>query len=391
MILEDYLAPVRESLIEKFEEQHPQLFASQIGVHRELQGIPDLSGVKIAILGVLEDRGGKQNRSASDGADQVREYLYPLYFGNWQLPVVDLGNIYKGETLNDSYEGVKEVIYQLLKKDIIPILIGGTQDLTYANYRAYDNMEQTVNLVSIDSRFDLGNHENTLDHKNFLSAIVLRKPYILFNYSNIGYQTYFVNNEEIDLMERMYFDANRLGQFRNNISESEPILRDADIVSFDISAVRQSDAPGGSSQSPNGFSGEEACALARYAGISDKVSSFGVYEYNPALDSNGRTAHLMAQMVWYFIEGCNSRKGDYPYASKKDYQKFTVLINEGEHELTFYKSHLSGRWWIEVPMKESYQVSSVRHKLVPCSYSDYQKACENDVPLRWWQAMKKAL
>ncbi len=392
MTLEDFLSPVRQSLIEDHENLHPQALVHHIHKHTEMEGIPDLSGFSIALLGVMEDRGTGNNRGTAKAPDSVRNYIYQLFKGKWSSPIVDLGNIYSGETLRDSYVAVKEVINHLLKKGITPVIIGGGQDLTYANYRAYDGMEQTVNLVSVDSKFDLGRHDAQIGAENFLSFVVLEKPYILYNYSNIGYQTYFVNQDEIDLMERMYFDIHRLGVFRNNIREAEPVLRDADIVSFDLSAVRQADAPGNLNHSPNGFSGEEACALSRYAGISDKVSSFGIYELNPEFDNQGRTAHLVAQMIWYFIEGYNGRKGDYPFASKKDYDRFTVLINEGEHELVFYRSNLSERWWIEVPVKaESKHLSSDRHQLVPCSYDDYLRACENDIPVRWWLALKKTV
>ncbi len=392
MNLEDFLAPVRQSLIDDFESHHPQALTHHIAKHTELEGLPDLRGFKIALIGVMEDRGTPQNRGAAEAPDTVRNYLYPLFKGKWSKAMVDLGNIYSGETLRDSYIALKEVIDHLLKLNVTPVIIGGGQDLTYANYRAYDGMEQTVNLVSIDSRFDLGRHDETLNAENFLSFIVLEKPYILYNYSNIGFQTYFVNQDEIDLMERMYFEVHRLGMFRDNIREAEPILRDADIVSFDLSAIRQADAPGNLNHSPNGFTGEEACALSRYAGISDKVTSFGIYELNPEYDNQGRTAHLVAQMIWYFIEGFNARKGDYPFASKNDYDRFTVLINEGEHELVFYRSNLSERWWIEVPIKSGDHVlNSDRHQLIPCSYDDYLKACENDVPLRWWLALKKTV
>ncbi len=390
-MLQDFLSPVRDSLISDYENHHSQAFVHNILKHTELDGLPDLEGVKLALIGVMEDRGSTNNEGCDQAPDTVRDYLYPLFVGKWPHNTVDLGNIYSGESLKDTYIALKEVVFELLKKDIVPIIIGGGQDLTYANYRAYDGMEQTVNLVSIDPKFNLGDQNETLNSNNFLSSVVLQKPYILFNYSNIGYQTYFVNQDEIDLMERMYFDIHRLGLFRDNIRESEPILRDADIVSFDLSAVRQSDAPGNLNHSPNGFSGEEACALSRYAGISDKVTSFGIYELNPEYDNEGRTAHLVAQMIWYFIEGFNNRKGDYPFGTKDDYDRFTVLINDGEHELVFYRSNVSERWWVEVPIKEENNLSSKRHKLVPCSHNDYLKACENDVPVRWWQALNKAL
>lgn len=391
MNLADFLSPVRDSILKDHAHLHPQAFVHHITMHTELDGLPELDNINLAIVGVMEDRGSKNNEGCDQSPDTVRDYLYPLFVGKWGSKVADLGNIYSGESLADTIVAVKEVCFELLKRNIIPVIIGGSQDLTYGNYRAYDGMEQTVNLVSIDPKFNLGVQNEALNSDNFLSWVILQKPYILFNYSNIGYQTYFVNQDEIDLMEKMFFDVHRVGLFRDDIKEAEPILRDADIVSFDLSAIRQSDAPGNLNHSPNGFTGEEACALSRYAGISDKVTSFGVYELNPEYDNQGRTAHLVAQMIWYFIEGFNSRKGDYPFGTKDEYDRFIVLINDGEHELVFYRSNLSDRWWVEVPIKEDNNLNSKRHKLVPCSHKDYLRACENDIPIRWWQALNKTL
>lgn len=390
MSLTDFLSPVGNSIIESVAGQHGQAIGHQLRIHQEIEGLPELEGVKLAIIGILEDR-GSDNAGAAQSPDLIRKYLYPLFWGDWQASVADLGNIYAGEKLEDSIAALREVCAQLLRQQIVPIILGGSQDLCYGNYRAYDKLEQTVNMVSIDARFDLGKQDDKLHNHSYLSHIVLQKPHILYNFSNIGYQTYFVNQEEIDLMERMYFETHRLGNMRGQIAESEPILRDADLVSFDLSAVRQSDAPGNIAHSPNGFSGEEACALARYSGISDKLSSFGIYECNALMDKEGRTAHLAAQMVWYFLEGYNQRKGDYPFASKEDYERYIVLINDGEHELVFYKSPFSGRWWIEVPVQDKGGRSSERHRLIPCNYRDYQEAMRNEIPDRWWRAVQKSL
>ena len=83
----------------------------------------------------------------------------------------------------------------------------------------------------------------------------------------------------------MNFDALRLGVSKD-LKILEPIMRDADIVSVDIGALRFSEAPANKNTSPNGFYGEEICTISRYAGISDKVTSFGIYEYNNLLDNN---------------------------------------------------------------------------------------------------------
>jgi len=388
-MITDFLAPVPDSILSDFENCHPEQIGSSILAHREIEGLPNLQSIKVAIVGVMEDRGAYQNQGCAAGADAIRRYLYTLYQGRWAGGIADLGNIYRGETIEDSHVALKEIIAEMLRRNIVTIILGGSQDLTYAAYRAYDALEQSVNLTAIDSRFDLGENGKSLNSKNYLSHIVLNQPYNLYNFANIGYQTYFVNQEELNLMERMYFDIVRLGEVRGQIDETEPYLRNADLVSIDIHAIRQTDAPGGSLwSSPHGLSGEEGCALSRYAGLSDKCSCFGIFEYNPDNDKDGQTAHLGAHMVWYFLEGYFNRMQDYPFTSKKEYTLFRVLIEDGDHELVFYKSPKSGRWWVEVPIQTK---ENKRHTLVPCAHQDYLRATKGEIPMRWWKALQKGM
>lgn len=385
----DFLAPVSAQLLERMENSRPHCLGRSIRMHREIEGIPDLEGVKVAIIGVWEDRGSQSNQGCALGPELIREELYRLMPGSWNFEMADLGNLYQGENLTDTYAALKEICAELIKSGICPLVIGGSQDLTYAMYRAYDRLEQLVNVVAVDHQLDLGQHDEALHSGNYLSHLVLNKPYLLFNFANIGYQSYFVEQEELDLMHKMFFDVNRLGIFKESLREAEPIMRDANLVSFDLSSIRLADFPACLHGSPNGFGGEEACALARYAGIADKVEAFGLFEYNPQADRNRQGAKLAAQVIWYFCEGYSQRKGDYPFAEKKDYIRFTVLINEGEHELIFYKSPLSERWWIEVPLQSGFKSSTRRHALVPCSHEDYLRACEGEIPDRWWRAYRK--
>lgn len=389
MELYEFLAPVRASLFEPLRQMENGCLAHQIAIHSEMDGMPNLDQCQIALLGVLEDREAGL-KGAAEAPDHIRTELYKLFPGSWSLNVCDLGNIYQGEKYSDTLIALQEVSAHLIKKGIVVLILGGSQDLSYANYRGYTHTEQTVNIAAIDARFDLGRQNETINNANFLSHIVLTQPYLLFNYSCLGYQSYAVSPEEIELMEKMFFDVVRLGQLRHQVHLSEPLLRDTDLVSFDFSAVRRCDAPGQHEASPNGLSGEEACALARYAGLSDKVSSLGLYNYIPYKDEDGVTARLAAQMMWYFLEGYALRKGDYPFADKASYDKFTVLIEEGSHELIFYKSPRSGRWWIEVPMDEKFEMNHLRHRLIPCSYDDYAEAMQNEIPERWWRAVQKS-
>lgn len=381
----DFFTPVEDSVAAHVVIQSSAVLGRNIQIHTVQAGFPDLTEVSIAVLGVKDDRGAIGNFGTGKELYEIRKHLYQLFPGNWHTRIADLGNIEKGNTLEDTYFAVKSSIAFLLKKNILPIIIGGGQDLTYANYRAYDELEQTVNLVAVDSRFDLGTLEDELSSRSYVSRIVMEQPNNLFNFSNIGYQTYFNSQEEIDLLDKLYFDAYRLGQVKD-VTLVEPIMRDADVVSIDIGSVRQSEAPGNKNASPNGFYGEEVCAIARYAGISDKVTSFGIYEYNSKLDSNCQTANLIAQVIWYFIEGVNSRAKDYPFVTKESYQKFTVLLNDDD-PINFYKSDKSGRWWMEINLISNNKHK--RHALIPCNYRDYEQALQQKTPERWYKALQK--
>lgn len=350
---------------------------------------PDITEADLALVGVKEERNTDNNSGCKEAPDYVRRYLYKLFQGNHPNKIVDLGNILEGQTIEDTYHAIGEVVQELVKNKVVPIIIGGSQDLTYANYKGYESLEQTVNIVTIDSGFDLGDNEDEIDSKSYLSKIVLHQPNFLFNYSNIGYQSYFVSQEQLQLMNRLYFDTMRLGIARGNLSDTEPVIRNADIVSFDISAIRQSDAPGNSGATPNGFYGEEACQISRYAGMSDKLGSIGFYEINPLLDRDGQTSHLVAQMIWYFIDGYYSRKEDFPVASRSKFKKFRVPVKDYEHEIVFYKSTKSDRWWLEVPYPSDQRLKYERHHMVPCTHSDYQRATKEELPDIWWRTYQK--
>ncbi|OAD45247.1 formimidoylglutamase [Polaribacter atrinae] len=382
---QDFLTPVKESIVTYLEQHSNACLGKTFRIHTQEDGLPDLENVQIAILGVQEDRNSENNFGCGEDLHFIRRKLYDLFPGNWNTQIADLGNVLKGNSVTDTYFAVSEIITELLKKNIIPVIIGGGQDLTYVNYRAYDSLEQTVNIAAVDSRFDLGKLDDALTSQSYLSKIIMQEPNNLFNYSNVGYQTYFNSQDEIQLLDSLFFDAYRLGNAKE-LKNIEPVFRNADIVSIDLGSVRQSEAPANNNASPNGFYGEEICAIARYAGLSDKVTSFGIYEYNSKLDNNHQTAHLIAQMIWYFIEGVNFRVKDYPFSGKENYQKFTVLLDDDD-PLTFYKSNKSGRWWIEIKILSDNKYK--RHALIPCTYNDYTEATKQNIPEKWYKAMRK--
>jgi arginase family enzyme len=362
------------------------ILGNRINIFSDVTSPPDLANIDIAIIGVSEYRNGKNSLDENFSLNEIRKTFYSLYPGNWSVNIADLGDLILGETVADTYLAMQSIISALLKNNVIPIIIGGTQDLTYANYRSYDYLEKTVNIVNIDSNFDLGDSSKPIKNNSFLGKIILDKPHNLFNYSVLGYQTYFNSQEEIDLMEKLYFEAYRLGELNNNIQNTEPILRDANIVSLDLKSVRSSELSPKQKFSPNGFDGKEVCAISRYAGISNKVSSFGIYEYTPSNEDEA-TEMLIAQILWYFIEGVSCRIIDNNFHKVEDFQKFTVLVDS--QELIFIKSIRSSRWWVEIPFVQNSNNKLEEHSLLPCMHQDYIDATKGLIPERWFKAQKK--
>ncbi|WP_025743037.1 formimidoylglutamase [Aquimarina pacifica] len=381
----EFLVPVSDLIVAHTKLLPEFSLGKQIKIHTTKEGVPDIENVNIAIIGIQENRNDTNFLGEGLCFDSIRKSLYELFPGNWDSNIIDLGDIRPGNEVSDTYYLAQEVLSDLLKKDIIPVVLGGSQDLVYAQYRAFDVLERMVNLANVDSRFDLGDSSQPITNTSFVGKIIVEKPYNLFNYSNIGYQTYFNSQEEIDLIEKLYFDAYRLGEVISDITIVEPIMRDADIVSIDL-GVMTAASLNGAVISPNGFDGREICAISRYAGISDKVKSFGVYEFKN-FKGEETTALLVAQIIWYFIEGVNFRSNELTIKNLESTLHYNVPV-DGEI-LSFYKSPKTGRWWIEIPFISSGNNKLKRHTLLPCTYNDYERACNQEIPERWYKAKRK--
>ena len=348
----------------------------------------DIQEAQIAIVGVPESRNSYQNGSCSLAPDEIRRQFYQLYGWQDKVRIIDMGNLIVGKTPEDTYELLSDIIADMLEKKVIPVILGGGNDLVYANYRAYEKIEKVVNVVAVDSRFDLGAENQPIRSDAYLNKMVLQQPNFLLNYANIGYQSYMNSQESIKLMDDLFFETYRVGTMRHNLEEVEPIVRNADMLSIDISAVRRPDAPGCPHASSNGFYGEEICQISKYAGVSDKLSSFGVYEYDPTLDYSNQTSQLIGHILWYFVEGYLHRQQDNQFRNRQDYKQYSIAVSGALDELVFYCSRKTGRWWVIVPII-SKDKDMVQKYYLPCSKRDYDLACDDKVSDRWWKAYNK--
>ncbi len=371
-----------------FEPLNEDVFASLskprtlgANISRFVSKFPDWRSADIAILGISESRGrgAEGNEDASSyPAREVRKKLYALNKGNGRCSIVDLGNLRPGITLDDSYLRLKEIVELLISHNTIPVIIGGSHDLEYGQYLGYEHLERAVNMVTVDSSVDMTEDHDATPNKKQLRQILMHEPNYLFSLGQIGYQSYLVEPEVMATLEKLHFEAYRVGEVHRNVQEMEPVVRVADLLTIDMSALRYQDAPGYEPANPFGLTGEEACQICWYAGLNDNLTSLGIYEYQPELDERGLTASTIATMIWYFIEGYYHRKNEIDFKSTK-FTKYAVAFNDNPDRMIFYKSKQSEKWWLEVEALSDGKGSRV----VPCSYEDYLQATKGEVPNRW--------
>ena len=349
---------------------------------------PDLDGCVAAIVGVMDRRGSADGAETDRAAEWVRSKLYGLTVMDRSAPVADIGNITAGQRPEDTMAALDVVCQELMGRGIIPVVIGGAQSLTISMYKAFAPQERPINISVIDAQVDFGGDPQQTDGSNWLNQLILPEGGHLFDLNTLGHQRYLVDGDSLQLMARMHFDNVRLGMLRSNMDSAEPILRDADLVSFDLGAVRTADHPASPTARPNGLTGEEFCQLARYAGYSDRLSAVGFFEHDPSRDGDGRGGQLVAEAVWCFLEGVMHRMNDHPRGPIDDYLQYRVVLEDEDHEVVFYKSPRSDRWWMDIPTPGSGNRKG-RILLVPCTYEEYQSAASGQLPDRWWRTQQK--
>lgn len=365
-------------------DKTPASFQSSIYINRHK--MPDHEGMDIALIGLNEYRGLGEEASAKS-PDEIRKQLYGLKKGYGDYGIIDLGNFRNGPTLEDTYLRLKEVCGYLMEKNIIPVLFGGSHDLDLGQYFAFEGSGKLVSVLNIDNAMDFDEDGEMAD--GHLSRIFKHNPNYLFSYYHLAYQSYLTEQKSIELLEKLSFESVRLGIVKENIKDIEPVVRDADMLSFDLSALQATYAPGAVNAKVYGLTGEEACQLCWYAGQNEKMSSIGLYNYDADADaSDCKTAFVTATMMWYFIEGYYHRKGDKNFKSN-DYMMYEVHLGGEPETIRFYKSKLSERWWMEVPNPESEGLFN-RNRMIACNHKDYELALKGEIPDRWMNFFNKA-
>jgi len=377
----ELLVPVKKETLLDLTLLPKQILGKNISIHTQNNGLPELKGLTIALIGLHEHRNSFFHNS-SYNVNQFRKVFYELYPGNWNLSIADLGDLPNGEKVEDTYFAIKEIGVNLKQMNIIPVFIGGSHDLMFPLYEIFQNFKQLVNIVSVDRSFDFSQEDELISGRSYMSKIIMEKPNVLNNYTNIGFQSYYCAVQEKDLMEKLYFDSIRLGQVLNQPALAEPVFRDADVVGFDMKCLSWHAIADPLKGQPNGIDSRTICSLTRYAGISDRISFLGFFE----IPSTPMTDQLLAQMIWYLIEGVQLRFDEYP-VNKKDFLKYSVTLSD--QIMVFYKSDKSNRWWMELTNNSHLNNKIKSTTLLACTEKDYLDAMQDKIPERWYNAVKR--
>ena len=350
---------------------------TQLGKHLAVNDgyFPDIDQADLVVVGCNENRGYTLAPGKLNGPDTIRKQFYSLFHWHKDVIVADIGNVKTGATLRDTYAALQTVVAELLDNNKRVVILGGSHDNTLAQYGAYASRNHIIEAAVIDAQIDL-DMENILPASHFLMEMLTSEPNFIRHYNHVGFQSYFVHPAMLETIDKLRFDCYRVGKVKENIEEMEPVIRNSNMVSFDIAAIQHCHAPA-NRLTPNGFTGEEACTLMQYAGMSPLVSSIGIFGYLPAQDEHDLTAKQISHMLWYLMDGISRGKLEARLEDRDNFNEYRMAF--AEIETTFLQSKKTGRWWMEVP----------DGKMIACSHHDYIAAAKNELPERWLRAAER--
>lgn len=319
----------------------------------------------------------------------LRHELYSLSSPHDRLTIADLGHLNPRDVADDLLEQLSYILSVLRQHNKVCLLLFDDPMLSLAQAYAFEGSNEQLEYVHIDSQFNLLDSDLLLDGQSYHHALLQDVPTWLFDFTQLGYQKYFVSEDQIEWIHSRSFSSVRYGQLMGNIETAEPYLRTAQAVSADLSAIRASDAPAASVSSSGGFSAEEFCRMARYSGLGYRSRSFSLFGWKPDLDHRSQTTRMAAMAYWYFLDGFCQRFDDYPLEDRSNLTRYSVQLHASISKIDFFKHPRTERWWMEVPYQEDLGEAKPATRLVACNEQDYEFAKHDDIPERWWLTYQK--
>src|SRR5215203_4643746 len=231
--IEDFLVAINKDMLSGDEGYREGMIGRVVDAYEE--GFPDLEGAQMVLVGCGEQRGaGLYN--PSEAADEIRREFYKLYYWHTNIRIADVGNIRAGNTLNDTYAALKIVIHELVNIGKTVVILGGSHDLTLAQYGAFADDKKSIDAVTVDAVIDI-NIDAAQRSENFVMELLTGEPNFMRHYNHLAFQSYFVHPRMLETMDKLRFDCFRVGRVKEQIEEMEPVIRNCHLFSFDISAI----------------------------------------------------------------------------------------------------------------------------------------------------------
>ena len=355
MNLEDILIPPKEIKTEKW--QLGKLISNEIQENGiVLVFCSDYRGVKNGDAEILDFR-------------NVRTELYRLSKLDFEIPICDLGDLISGKSHQDSHYILQEVLSMCHYKNAIPVIIGGSNDLAFSLFSTLNFHQKNINYTQISNIISLANEGEEITEKNFLSKILSAKNFSIKNYHHLGYQKHLNEIDSVKLMKDVEFEIIRLAEMMNSTEKTEPFFRRADLVTVNCDAVES--LGDGFSVNPqvNGLNRREICAYMKEIGLSENLKSVGIFNFNGNSD-HFLNHQLLAQMIWYLIEGINIQKS---HPKERHFETFWVLIDDEQY--AFKRDNFSGLFYFGDDEKVE--------NLIPCSRMEYDEAKKGNLDRRF--------
>ena len=377
MILE-YFNSVEKNALDFANNLNVDQLGKKIGINGR-DDYNEFSNINIIIISISEYRHNQSINKKFNADKDFRKKLYSLYIGNWTSKIYDMGSLVNGNKISDTNYALEKIINSFVKNQIFVITVGGSQNLTTSLYSSIKPLLSSINLVSINNKLDFTKNNNT--EESYLSRIILDDENNLNQFSNIGYQKHLISQDEIGLINKMKFESLSLGKVKSDVNNAEPVLRDSNLTSFDIRSVKSGDI-NNAHQYPNGLTTYEFCSLSRFSGSGSKSKVVSFFENWDFSIMNS----LLAEALWYVIDGFNSRFDENPEEDSDDFVYYHIELDN--YKFKFYKSLITDRWWVEFINDE---LISVEKNIISCTANDYYQSKNSIISKRILTRLKNKI
>lgn len=188
------------------------------------------------------------------------------------------------------------------------LIVGGGHDFGYSHLKGLKKDNEDISCINLDAHFDLRkpNPEITSGSPFYLAIEegILKGEH----FTEFGIQSHcnakelwdYAHSKKITIKTlRELRKSNVLSSFKETLSQLK--TKEA-VLQLDLDCIAEAYAPGVSAPQSDGFTIHEILEIIKIAAKDPRIISLGIFELNPLLDQNFKTARLAAKVAHTFLE-----------------------------------------------------------------------------------------